>query len=132
MESRFEHIVEELKGERMTAIGRLQKLDSAIASIEPLLSDSPAPSIVRRKYKRYISPAGIARIKAAAKRRWARAKQSHSGPPNDVDKHVQKQVLQFKKKRKGLHWMQRPENAAKAKKTLAKMRRGYKLKMQQG
>lgn len=119
MESRLSHVVAELKDERMTTISRLQQLDSALGAlrvIEPLM-DIKSPALPK-KAKRHISPEGLARIRAAARRRWAKAKRRPAWA-QAADARVAKKVKRYK----GLHWTQKPENKTRLKRHMAKMQR---------
>jgi hypothetical protein len=71
--SGIKQVVHQLKVQRTSAEHQLEKLDLAIKALTSLDGKSaPIKGVVRRKPK--FTAAGIARIRAAQKARWAKIK----------------------------------------------------------
>ena len=76
----FQNIVSELQWQRDQLQANLQRLDEAIRVIEQLNGRGTRNGASRAAgSSRYISAAGRARIAAAQRARWAKAKEAQSG-----------------------------------------------------
>ena len=76
----FQNIVRELQSQRDQLQAELQTLDEAIRVVEQLNGRGTRNGVSRPLgSSRHISAAGRARIAAAQRARWAKAKEAHSG-----------------------------------------------------
>jgi hypothetical protein len=76
----FQNIVSELQSQRNQLQAELQTLDEAIGVLEQLNGRGTRNGASRAAgSSRHLSAAGRARIVAAQRARWAKAKEAHSG-----------------------------------------------------